>query len=196
MSKTKSIPYSLGEYLAKYIIDHHMPSLSCNIWTKKVIQVTWGEAKEYRRLSDAWFRKLHSYKKDIIARGKQAFKEEQKAYKYAKDEWNEYIKYSYTLKEKYLPHTLKCIVPFIDLSDEETNKEIKKGLIACLWDCDHCEYSLKEEDVLFEQEIFKYGSNNKYSITNTYVILKLCLEPPSSYTGDDWIDVKTPQDEK
>ena len=125
--------------------------------------------------------------------GAELYQEEQKAYEASKDEWNENMKYRYILMEKYLPHTLRCNVPYIDFSDEETNKEIKKGLIDTLWDWDFCEWSLKEEDIIFENEVDKYGPDEEHSLDFALVTLKLDLEAPDSFTGKEWIEIKTPQ---
>jgi hypothetical protein len=183
----EQLAYSLGSYLAEYIVDNHMPSLSYSAWTKKVIQVTWGEAEEMKRLNDAWYEKRSSEKTRIIRENPdlstvERYEKEKEAHLLSIDEWNALLKQRYVLKEKYLPHLLECSVPYIDFSDEEINKEIKRALIESLWETDHCEYSLKEEDILFENI-----SHTEYNITNTIVTLKLDLNPPSSYTGEDWI---------
>lgn len=198
--KVKSHSYSLGVYLAEYIMLAHMPSLSCNQWTRKAIQVTWGEAQELKRLEDEWYSKRSSEEMKIRKANKglppaEMYKKTREAHQLSIDEWNASMKYRYMLKEKYLPHTLKCTVMFIDFSDEEVNKEIKRGMISALWDSDHCEYSLKEEDIIFENEHDTYGDDDEYSVTFTHVTMKLDLEPPSSYTGKDWIEIKTPQKE-
>lgn len=194
----KSHAYSLGVYLAEYIMHTQMPSLSCYQWTNKAIQVTSGEADETKRLSDVWFNKLSEEKYGNLKKGMkpaERFKVEQDAKEASKDEWNADMKYRYMLKEKYLPHTIKCMVCYIDFSDEESNKEIKRGFIASMWDSDHCEYSLKEEDITFENETDRYGPEKEYKMSFTWVTMKLDLEAPSSYTGDDWIEIKTPQKE-
>lgn len=196
--KIKSHSYSLGVYLAEYIMLTQMPSLSCNQWTRKSIQVTWGEAQELKRLEEEWYSKRSSEERKIREenpgiKGAELYRKEKEAHQRSIDEWNASMKYRYILKEKYLPHTLKCTVMFIDFSDEEVNKEIKRGLINALWDSDHCEYSLKEEDIIFENETDTYGDNDEYSMTFTHVTLKLDLDRPSSYTGEDWIEIKTPQ---
>lgn len=196
--EVKSHAYSLGVYLAEYIMHVYMPSLSCKQWTRNAIQVTWGEAKELKRLEDAWYNKRISEERRILKenpglKGAERYKKEQEAHKFSEDEWNALIKYGYVLKEKYLPHTLKCMVNFIDFSDQEANKEIKKGFISSMWDSDHCEYSLKKEDIIFENEIYKFGKDNRSTMCNTWVTMKLDLEPPSSYTGEGWIEIKTDQ---
>jgi len=193
----KTFAYSLGVYLAEYIMHTQMPSLSHNAWTRKVIQVTSGEADEEKRLSDVWFSKRMSEKQSIEKglKGAERYNQEQEAHKLSEKEWNESMKYRYILKEKYLPHTIKCMVPYIDFSDEKVNKQIMKGFISCMWDSDHCEYSLKEEDITFENETNKYGPEEEYKMTFTWITMKLSLEAPSSYTGEDWIEIKTPQKE-
>lgn len=194
----KSHLYSLGVFLAEYIMHTKMPSLSNNAWTRNVIQVTWGEAQEEKRLSEAWSSKVNEEKYSNLKPGMkpaERYKVDQDAYKACEDEWNANMKYRYELKEKYLPHTFKSNVPYVDFSDEEANKEIMQGFIDALWDSDMCDYSLKEEDITFENIKETYGDEEQYSSTYTFVTLKLGLEAPASYTGDDWIEIKTPQKE-
>ena len=62
MKEKNSIAYTLGVYLAKYLISNKIPSISYNISTRNVIQVTWGEAQEYERLKDLWSFKLNDEK--------------------------------------------------------------------------------------------------------------------------------------
>ena len=194
----KSHLYSLGIYLAEFIMHTNMPSLSHNAWTRKVIQVTWGESQEIKILSELWHSKTSDEKYSKLKPGMkpvERLKVETAAYKACEDEWNSLMKYRYILKEKYLPHTLKCMINYVDFSDEEANKEIKEGLIDALWDSDMCDYSLNEEDITFENVKETFGKNDRSSHTYTFVTLKLGLEAPASYTGDDWIEIKTPQKE-
>jgi len=190
--------YSLGVFLAEFIMHTKMPSLSNDAWTRNVIQVTWGEAEEERRLSELWFNRLNEEKRRLTKglKGAERYRKETEAQDLVKDEWNANMKYRYELKEKFLPHTLKCFVPFVDFSDEESNKEIMRGFIESLWDSDMCEYSLKEEDITFENVKRTFGKNDEHSSTYTVVTMKLGLEAPASYTGDDWIEIKTPQKQK
>jgi hypothetical protein len=162
----KSLPYTIGCYLAEYLIAHCIPSLSHLQSTNKVIQVTKDEANKAEELHAAWFAVTF---KDFDN------------HEAAKDEWNADMEYRYMLKAKYLPHTLKCFVPFIDFSNNETNKQIKEGLIDTLWDWDYCEYSLDKNDIFFEN-----GFIHDLFGTFTYVTLKLALNPPASYTGKNW----------
>lgn len=180
---SKKLSYALGAYLAEYLVLNRIPSLSCNQSTSNVIQVTIAEADELKRLGDIWYSKRCSNTK----------LSEEESHKISEKEWNDSLKYSYLLKEKYLPHTLKIDVPHIDFSNEKINKEIKKGLIDALWDWDFCEWSLKPEDILLETEVRKFGENDKYSMTHSYVTLKLSLEAPNSFTGGEWIEIKTKQ---
>jgi hypothetical protein len=163
-----------------------------------VIQVTWGEAQEEKRLSDDWHSKVSTEKYSNFKPGMtpvERYRIEQDSYKKFEKEWNESMKYRYILKEKYLPHTIKFMVDYVDFSNEKANKEIMKGFISSMWDSDFCEYSLNEEDITFENEVRKFGENDKHSSTYTRVTMKLGLEAPSSYTGEDWIEIKTPQKE-
>jgi len=52
---------------------------------------------------------------------------------------------------------------------------------------------LNEEDIILENVKETFGKNGRSSHNYTFVTLKLGLEAPASYTGDDWIKVKTPQ---
>jgi len=194
----KSHLYSLGVFLAEYIMRTEMPSLSHNAWTRKVIQVTWGEAQEEKRLSDDWHSKVSAEKYSNLKPGMsnvERYRVEQDAYKKFEKEWNESMKYRYMLKEKYLPHTIKFMVNYIDFSDEKANKKIMEGFISSMWNSDFCEYSLNEEDITFENVTRTYGENDEHSSTYTFVTMKLGLEAPASYTGEDWIEIKTPQKE-
>jgi hypothetical protein len=195
MAKT-SVYYTLGVYLAKHMMDRHIPSLSCNQCTNNVVQVTWGEAQELERLEDAWLSKLNDERRNLRdVDGMKSWEKDNKAQEVSKNEWNELMKHRYILKEKYLPHVIKCNVPDVDFSNEKNNEKIKKGMIETLWDWDFCEWSLKEEDIIFENENDTFGANDKYSMQFSYITLKLDLEAPSSFTGDEWIEIKTPQKE-
>lgn len=95
------------------------------------------------------------------------------------DEFNELIKYEYYLKEKYLPHVVKLkLLEPLDLSNKHVVEGIKDGLINCLYHWDHCDWSLEREDVWLEE---------------MYVTLKLKLSPPATFTGKEWIEIKTKQ---
>jgi len=182
----KKLAYSIGTYLGEYIIHKHMPSISCNQWTNNVIQVTWGEAQEYRRLEEVHYLKVKKETERLtkgIVDKSERYKKEIEARELCKKEWNESIKYGYMLNEKYLPHILKMPVPFIDLSDDEFSSDVKKSLIDFLWETDFCDYSIDDKDVLFED----------YEGIYTLITLKLQLNPPSSYSGEDWIEIKTIQ---
>lgn len=201
MPKKESLAYSIGVYMAKYIIHTQMPSLSHEAWTNNIIQVTWGEAEEVRRLEREWYSKRSSEEIRILKENPglspaERYSKKQEAHKLSEDEWNALMKYRYEMKEKYLPHTVTFNMPYVDFSDEETNKQIKKGFINTMWDSDHCDYSLNEEDITFENEEDRYGPDDKYKFTFTNVTMKLGLEPPSSYTGEEWIEIKTPQNKK
>ena len=179
----KTILHSLGYYLANYILDNRMSCLSIYEWSNRVIKVTSVESKEFERLEDVWYSK----------RNEISNLSDKDAHKHSEKEWNDSMKYRYILIEKYLPHTIKFMVNFIDFSNEKLNNEIMKGFISSMWDSDHCQYSLKKEDIKFENEIDTFGSKKGNKIVNTYVTMKLDLNAPKSYTGDDWIEIKTPQ---
>jgi hypothetical protein len=184
----KILAHTIGVYLAKELMNRHIPCLSSSQCTNKIIQVTSGEADEVQRLEEVWFNKISSEKSRLTKglKGKELWAKEKEATENSKNEWNESLKFQYALKEKYLPHILKCTVPYIDFSNEKINKKIKLGLIKTLWDWDFCEWSLKEDDIVFENETF-------YGETITFVTLKLDLERPISFTGEEWIEIKTVQ---
>ena len=157
MKKKITLEESLGEYIANYLIARHIPSLSCNACTVNTIPVSLEESAEYKRLDEEWF------KAAVIKNSPSS------------NEWNTITAYRCKLKKKYLPHTLNCRIPSIDMSNAKTLARIKKSLIAALWDWDFCEWSLESKDV----ELY----SDEYS---SYVKLKLCLDAPFSYTGPDW----------
>jgi hypothetical protein len=168
MKAQETIEYSLGEYIGEYICNSHLPSLGIDGMTRKTISITWGESKEYERLHSNWHRKYNSKIKGA-----------------GQKEWNEYLKFRYKLKEKYLPHILECNIPVIPnhiLSSEENKSKIIDGLIRTLWDSDVCEYSLEKEDIAIYTRTY-------YKFPLTTVTLKLDLNKPNSYTGKDWIEI-------
>lgn len=153
----KKLGETIGLYLGEYLISHRIPSLSYQHTTSKVIQITIGEADKRKELEEAWFRSTSN-------NSNQEF-------------FNDLLKYEYYLKEKYLPHTIKMRLPeSLDLSDKDVASGIKDGLINCLYNWDHCDWSLEREDVWLEE---------------MYVTLKLRLGPPATFTGDKWIEIKT-----
>jgi len=187
MKKTKSLAHSIGAYMSNEIVRKHMPSLDFCGMTGKKVTTTWGECKEHERLNDAWFSKLNEekYKSTKGLKGVERYKKEKEAQDKSKDEWNALMKYSYMLKERYLPHNIKCYIPWVDVSNKEIKKEILESLRSHLWGSDVCEYSLEEGDIDIFNEEGKFGM--------TYVTMKLCLKAPSSYTGKGWIEIKTKQ---
>lgn len=191
---SKKLAESLGEYLGEYLIPR-LPSLSCDEYTRNIIQVTIGEADELKRLHQVWMnkREVEEYRLTKGLKGAERYIKELEANKLSEDEWNNLLKYRYVLKEKYLPHTLKISIPYIDFSSEKTNKYIKDALINTLWNWDFCDWSLKEKDIIFENEVVEFGRSKKYNYSLAYVTLKLGLEPPASFTGSEWIEIKTPQ---
>ncbi|MEK6828920.1 MAG: hypothetical protein AABY15_02255 [Nanoarchaeota archaeon] len=148
MEEKESTAESLGFYMGEYIVHTKLTGLGCDHDCAVQVQVTWGEAQELKRLSDTWSEKYHEDKEG------------------ASQEWNDYIRYRYMLKEKYLPHVLTCRLPKVELDDVEG---IKKGLINSLWHSDVCNYSLNSEDINIYNEPYDGWSR-------TVVELKLSLD--------------------
>jgi len=90
------------------------------------IQVTWGEAQEYKRLHDAWF-ELVGFKSE----------ENKPLREVWVPLWNAQLTERYRLKEKYLPHIKKFYLPMVELDD------IKYGMQVSLWNSDICEYDIE-----------------------------------------------------
>jgi hypothetical protein len=165
---SENILYSLGVYLGEYVIDHKLPTLSCDdVTSRNVIQVTWGEAQELRRLNDIWYNKYEELKYKLYKEfpDEKRWKLDNQANDLNKDNWNAYREYDNILSKKYIPETLEINVPFIDFSDENANLIIKEGFRDALWGCDMCYYSLEFDDI-----IFKNDSDDTYNFAS--VILK------------------------
>jgi hypothetical protein len=131
--------YFLGEYMGEYIVSKHLPTLSCDgIKTRRVIQVTIGEADRLKNLEDIW----HSY----YSKNKDS--------KEAKESWNYFRDFSEELSQKYLPHTLRCILPKISFKDSDV-ESIKNGIKDSLWQSDCCSYEIRDIDEieLYNEEL-------------------------------------------
>lgn len=158
--REKYLLHLVGHYMGDEIYNKSLPTMDSDGYMyglrvknryEPMVNTTYGETKEYKRLSDIWFKKTNDGTGE------------------SKKEWQEKLRYRYYLKEKYLPHNLTCYLGKVNLGSEEELEIIKKGLIVSLWNCDVCEYSLKKENI----EIF----NDKYF---TVVKLKLDLNIPDN----------------
>ena len=121
-----SLDHYLGQYIGEFIVSHFLPCLSCDNDTFHPIEIS-GEDQ---------------YGYDVV--------HNKILYKYAQDEWDEYISYRKMLKKKYLPEILKCYVPnFVS----ENMEDVKRGIRESLWDSDVCNYQItKNEDIEIGEE--------------------------------------------
>ena len=120
--------YFLGEYMGEYIIDKCLPTLSCEeILTRRVIQVTIGEADKLKNLGDIWH-SFYSINQDS---------------KESKESWSNYRSFAEELTQKYLPQTLKCFLPLISFKDSDV-ESIKSGIRDSLWQSDCCSYEIRD----------------------------------------------------
>lgn len=132
--KNASLELQLGYYVGEYICHRYLPTLSTDsLLTRKVIQVSPEDTAENQRLEKEWFSTCYGTKSQEIS-------PEQK------EKWKAYYEHNKMLNVKYLPHTLKCYVPQVNI-DKMNIDDFKKGLTASLWDSDACAYSLKPENV-------------------------------------------------
>jgi len=122
-----SLEYQLGYYIGEYIFHRTLPTLSCDdIKSRNVIQVSTEETNELKNLTDIWFNKRWNF-----------IGTEEEKKEATKEEWDNLKTYQKMLDDKYYPKTIQThISPLID----------------CLWNCDCCSYSLKEEDILIETD--------------------------------------------
>jgi hypothetical protein len=123
-----TLEHQLGYFVGEYIFHTSLPTLSIDsLLSRKVIYVTIGEADKFKALQKVWF---DNYKEGI------------------KDDprWIEMTNYHNELASKYLPDTLECLVPSLDLESINVD-EFKQGIISALWNTDLCWYSLDHNDI-------------------------------------------------
>lgn len=140
--KDFSLEAQLGYFVGEYIYHRCLPTLSTDsLQTRKVIPVSAEDAAENKRLEEEWFNTCYGVKNDLPSPEKS-------------DTWKAYSAHNKMLKEKYMPHTLKCYVPQLTINNMNLD-EFKVGLIASLWDSDLCAYSLKPENIkIYNDEYF------------------------------------------
>lgn len=137
--RRETLAYTLGLYLGEYIISEYLPTLSTDdIQTRNVIEVSHYEKVKHRELRDKWFSKTNymaeKYNKETEKRA-----------------WIKLRTFDIKMEDKYLPKELNLILRNFRFSDysEEEKKDIVDGIIASLWDCDCCTYSLDKNDLIF-----------------------------------------------
>jgi len=138
---SKDINFQLGEYVGEYIVDRFLPSLSIDKDTRTVFQCTIGEADEYNRLDEIWFK---AYRIDKLNSEK---------------EWNAVTEYRRALELRYLPHTLRCHLSRVTPTDMDSFLD---GIIDSLWHSDVCTYLLDKDSIEFTQE--KYNTIIKFKL--------------------------------
>ena len=135
-----NINYQLGIYAGEYIVSEFLPSLSCEMMhTRNVIQCTIAEADEQKRLDDIW---SYHYNEDNHSVE-------------SKESWKVQLAHSKALISKYLPENLRCNLPRVTPNDMESFIE---GLRESLWNSDVCSYSLKPEDIRFDNDSNEGGT--------------------------------------
>ena len=148
--KNISMDYQLGYYVGEHIVNEYLPTLSTDmIHSNRVIKVSDEEQSECERLDGEYVKSLEA---NMWKDGDSKLFED----------WKQYRK---VLEKKYLPQVLDCHLSLLRIDDI---KEFKEGLSDCLWNCDMCSYSIKEEDISIENDLlngftiisFKYDSNS------------------------------------
>lgn len=133
-NKKQTLESQLGYYVGEDIVHRFLPTLSTDgVTSRKCIIVSEDDTKENKRLSDEWYSTTrYGGKWDGVTENGN------------KDKWEEYRTHNKMLEFKYLPHTLTCHLPPLNV---ENIDEFKKGLINSLWNSDMCSYSLKPENI-------------------------------------------------
>jgi len=131
--KKVSLNYQLGLYVGEYIIALHLPTLSTDmLLTRTIIEVSPEETAEWQSMD----KQLEPYMWGSKRHDKEGYRKL----------FYENRKWYHKLEEKYLPETLKIMVPKV----YPTNmKQFAKGIEIALWDCDRSHYKI--QDGFFEQ---------------------------------------------
>jgi len=152
-SKRLSLNYQLGMYVGEYIVALHLPTLSTDmLLTRTIIDVSSEETAEWEELEKPQQIYISSKDPDREA------KEEARTKRFYENR-----KWYHKLEEKYLPETLKIMVPRVVPTNME---QFTQGIKDTLWNCDRSHYWI--EDGFFEQ-------TNKYAWCS-YVILTRHIE--------------------
>lgn len=130
--KQMSLEYQLGVFIGEYIVHKYLPTLSIDMCTSRnVISVTSEEQREYDELDRAWYDKVSSNRHLPDSS------------KSAPEEWDKLMKFRREMESKYLPKTLDCYIHSLNV---ENLKELKKGVIVSLWNCDMSHYKCSKTD--------------------------------------------------
>ena len=148
--KKISLNYQLGMYVGEYIVALHLPTLSTDmLLTRNIIEVSPEETAEWEAMDKLLEPYMWGEKKNDEEGYHKLFYENRKWY--------------HKLEEKYLPETIKVMVPRV----VPTNMvQFAQGIKDTLWDCDRSHYRIEEG--FFEQ-------TNKYAWCS-YIILTRHIE--------------------
>lgn len=127
----KDLNFQLVIYAGLEIVDRYLPTISIDMLkSMKVIQVTIGEADEFNRLQDIWWKSTDRNSNGITK------------------EWIEMTDYRRKMEVKYLPKKLRCHIKKVTPTNMD---EFMRGLIMSLWDCDLCNYHIERDRIEFKQ---------------------------------------------
>jgi hypothetical protein len=126
--KRLSLNYQLGMYVGEYIVALHLPTLSTDmLLTRTIIDVSPEETAEWQKLDKQLEPYMWGDKRNDEEGYKKLFYENRKWY--------------HVLEEKYLPETIKIMVPRVVPTNME---QFAKGIKDTLWDCDRSHYRIEE----------------------------------------------------
>lgn len=132
-NEIEALNFSLGVYVGEYIIATKLPTLSTDMLkTRYVIEVPEDLSKEWKEKDDVHF---------AAYLNKTKTEEELTELFYENRSW-----YVENIENKFLPQTLKILVPQLFPTDMVA---FKKGLANALWNSDLCHYGFAEN--FFEQ---------------------------------------------
>ena len=133
--KRLSLNYQLGMYVGEYIVALHLPTLSTDmLLTRAIIDVSPEETAEWQKLE----KQLEPYMWGAKMNDEEGYKKL----------FYENLKWYHKLEEKYLPETIKIMVPRVVPTNME---QFAQGIKDTLWNCDRSHYWI--EDGFFEQTI-------------------------------------------
>lgn len=128
IKKKYSNDYYLGTFIGKEIVNVYLLNVDVDSIYNKCVHVSEEEFEEAARLynivSNA-FTYDRNYKTDTA--------------KEAHKNWLSYVK---SLELKYLPKTIDCYFPQVELT---INQDIYQGIKDAIWDCDFSNYDVTED---------------------------------------------------
>jgi hypothetical protein len=138
---TNITTYTLGMYIGHYIVDHYLPTLSTDVFcTRNTIQVSDEDVAELGRLNESWASK---YTVSHVS---------------SQNEWEELRKFQRKITVKYLPETITCSIPSLDM-DFFNNCDmitLKRAIRVVLWNTDICSYAIENDsDIIIENSLLE-----------------------------------------